>query len=308
MDIRIIKNNDLPLVTSLVWNVFNEFVAPGYEKEGVETFRKFIEPEELRKSIESGRFFILGSFVEEKLIGVLAMRDNCHVSLFFVDKEFQCKGIGRKLFNEALRICMAEDPGLNDVTVNSSPYAVNVYRKIGFEEEGEEIVRNGISYIPMKMILKNDNCNKSSEEVRYIKKNELKDMLLLYKHMNKEDPELDVNESLRTLWEEILEDPSQHYLVFDAAGVLVASCVLVIVKNLTRGARPYGLIENVVTHEGYRRKGYGTKILKRAVDIAKEKGCYKVMLMSGRGEDTLKFYDQIGFERGKKTGFIIRFE
>jgi hypothetical protein len=63
----------------------------------------------------------------------------------------------------------------------------------------------------------------------------------------------------------------QHYLVFDAAGVLVVSCVLV------------------------------------AVDIAKEKGCYKVMLMSGRGEDTLKFYDQIGFERGKMTGFVIRF-
>jgi len=81
----------------------------------------------------------------------------------------------------------------------------------------------------------------------------------------------------------------------------------VIVNNLIRGAKPYGLIENVVTHEGYRNKGYGTGLLKKALEIAQGEGCYKVMLMSGRGEEALKFYEKVGFERGKKTGFIIRF-
>ncbi len=309
MEIRILEKNDLPLASRLVWNVFCEFVGSGYSDEGIETFKKFIQPEELEKSIDSGRFFILGSFEEGVLAGVLAMRDNNHVSLFFVDKAFQCKGIGRKLFDEAVRICLQKDSGLNEISVNSSPFAFNIYVKLGFHKEGEETIQNGIAYILMKMgIQKNNKKKVSSEEVRHIRKNELNDLLLLYKDLNEDDPELKMDEALANLWEEILNDPSQHYLVVDADGVLVASCVLVIVKNLTRGARPYGLIENVVTHRGYRKKGYGTRLIKEAIKMAREKGCYKVMLMSGRGEDTLKFYEQIGFERGKKTGFIIRFD
>ena len=148
---------------------------------------------------------------------------------------------------------------------------------------------------------------KMSNDIRYIKKDELKDLLELYKHLNKDDPEIGEDERLTALWKDILDDPIQHYLIAEADGRLVSSCVIVIINNLTRGARPYALIENMVTHEGYRNKGYGTRLLKKALEIARDKGCYKVMLMSGRGEDTLKFYEKAGFERGKKTGFIVRF-
>lgn len=154
MDIRVLGKSDLPLASSLVWNVFSEFVAPGYSEEGIKTFRNFIQPEELENSILSGRFFILGAFINGVLAGVLAIRDNNHISLFFVDKAFHGKGIGRKLFNEAVRICLEKDPELNELSVNSSPYAVNIYIKIGFEKIGEETVRDGIAYIPMKMEIK----------------------------------------------------------------------------------------------------------------------------------------------------------
>jgi GNAT superfamily N-acetyltransferase len=144
-------------------------------------------------------------------------------------------------------------------------------------------------------------------EIREIRKDELKDLLGLYKHLNADDPELEINEGIKALWEGITSDPNQHYLVAEADGKLVSSCVLVIICNLTRGARPYGLIENVVTREEYRNRGYGTRLLKKALEIARDKDCYKVMLLSGRGEDTLSFYEKAGFERGKKTGFIVRF-
>lgn len=144
-------------------------------------------------------------------------------------------------------------------------------------------------------------------EIRPIQKHELNGLLDLYKHLNEDDPALEVDAKLEALWDEILSGPDQHYLVVEDDGKLVSSCVLVIIKNLTRGASPYALIENVVTHPDYRNKGYGTGLLKRAQEMAREKGCYKVMLLTGR-RDAIPFYEKAGFERGSKTGFTIRFD
>ncbi|GGF90251.1 GNAT family N-acetyltransferase [Paenibacillus abyssi] len=140
--------------------------------------------------------------------------------------------------------------------------------------------------------------------IRTIHENELPKLLELYKHLHKDDPELNV-EDLCSLWQQIYNDSNMHYIVADKDNQLVASCVLVIVPNLTRHARPYGLIENVVTHVDFRRKGYGSVVLNKALEIAFEQNCYKVMLLTGSKEEgTLLFYENAGFKKGIKTGFI----
>ena len=88
---------------------------------------------------------------------------------------------------------------------------------------------------------------------------------------------------------------------------LVTSCVLVTVLNLTRGCKPYGLIENVVTHAAHRNRGYGKAVLAEALSFAWSQGCYKVMLMTGRkDEHTLRFYEQAGFDRHGKQAFVAK--
>jgi GNAT superfamily N-acetyltransferase len=145
------------------------------------------------------------------------------------------------------------------------------------------------------------------EIVRLIQFNELGKLLELYKHLNKDDPEITEDESLIKLWNEIYEDPNTFYVVIDIGGEIVSSCMLTIIRNLTRNARPFGLIENVVTHLNYRKKGYGRKALSKALEIAWEKDCYKVMLLTGsKKEETLRFYENLGFKRGEKTGFIAK--
>jgi len=86
---------------------------------------------------------------------------------------------------------------------------------------------------------------------------------------------------------------------------LFPMCVLDIIPNLTRGARPFGLIENVVTHAGYRNQGYGTALMGHVLNFARQKGCYKVMLLAGRTDPAVfRMHEKAGFIRGAKEGLI----
>lgn len=147
-----------------------------------------------------------------------------------------------------------------------------------------------------------------SNEVSLVKKDELNSLLSLYKHLHFNDVAADDKE-LETVWQSILDDKNIYVLCIRDGDKLVSSCTLTVIKNLTRGAKPYGVIENVVTHCDYRNRGYGTKVLSSAVDIAKERNCYKLLLMTSRKEEsTLRFYEQAGFDSKAKTGFVQYFK
>lgn len=143
--------------------------------------------------------------------------------------------------------------------------------------------------------------------IRLIRDHELASLLSLYRHLHPADPELAITQEVQQLWQRILSDNHLKYLVAEVAGQIVSTCTLAIIPNLTRGPRPYGLIENVVTHPDFRRKGLGTRVLKAALEMAWGQNCYKVMLLTSRKDEaTLRFYQQAGFEAGVKTGFVAR--
>lgn len=113
------------------------------------------------------------------------------------------------------------------------------------------------------------------------------------------------------LWREKLarfaQNPAYHLLVGEADGALVSSVTLVIIENLTHNVRPYALIENVVTHAEHRGRHYATALMRRAGEIAREHGCYKIMLLTGsKKESTLRFYESCGFDKNAKTAFLQR--
>ncbi len=144
-----------------------------------------------------------------------------------------------------------------------------------------------------------------TDNVRLIKNNELDQLMNLYKQLNVDDEEIRDKAYLSNLWSEIINDPNLYYLVAEQDGILVSSCTVAIIKNLTRGGRPYALIENVITHKDYRKCGYGKTVIEKAIQLAKDKNCYKVMLLTGRkDEGVMSFYESCGFKRGVKTGFI----
>ncbi len=141
MEIRRITKAKIPEAMKLVWEVFQEFEAPDYSSEGINTFKEFLDDQLVNLTIE-----MYGAFENDFLLGVIATRKtDSHIALFFVKKENHRQGIGRKLFHYIIPICND-----NIITVNSSPYAVEIYRKLGFSDLNTEQLTNGLRYIPMK--------------------------------------------------------------------------------------------------------------------------------------------------------------
>ncbi|NKE47942.1 GNAT family N-acetyltransferase [Roseomonas frigidaquae] len=142
--------------------------------------------------------------------------------------------------------------------------------------------------------------------IRPARAEDLAGMLELYRHLNQDDPP-PAPTAAEAAWHALLHSGLTTVFVAEMEARPVASCTLVIVPNLTRGGRSYGVIENVVTHAAHRQRGLGHAVLQAALDAAWAAGCYKVMLASGsKQEATLRFYEAAGFTRGGKTFFEAR--
>ena len=140
--------------------------------------------------------------------------------------------------------------------------------------------------------------------VREARIEDLNALLELYLFLHEASiPETD--EHLTNVWDMIIEDPNHHLLVNEIDGKIISSCVCVIIPNLTRNVRPYAFVENVVTHGDYRGKGYATECLDYAKKIAEKENCYKMMLLTGsKKPETLRFYENAGYNSSDKTAFI----
>ena len=141
MEIRKVSENEISRAIELVWNVFLEYEAPDYTDEGIEEFKKSINDKEW----SSQRDFY-GAFNDGVLSGVIATKDKSHIALFFVDGNYHKQGIGRKLYD---KIKSLNQKGF--FTVNSSPYAHEVYKHLGFVDTNQEQCINGLRFYPMRI-------------------------------------------------------------------------------------------------------------------------------------------------------------
>lgn len=141
-------------------------------------------------------------------------------------------------------------------------------------------------------------------QIHIARKADLQGLLSLYTQLH-DNPVPERNQSLEKLWNQILEDPNRKLLIGVIGQKIIASCDLILVPNLTHNQRPYGIIENVITWDQFRSRGYGTRLMEYAAAIAKEQNCYKIMLMTGsKNESTLNFYRRAGYNSEDKTAFI----
>lgn len=149
---RRMKPGDEVPVYELIRCVFGEFVGNGYSQEGIDEFFRSVSCESLaRRPMEN--HFILVATHGDKIVGMIDIRDYERVSLFFVDGDYHGKGIGGTLLNRALANCRTNAPDVSHVDVDSSPFAVSIYEKLGFLRTGTLQTHNGIQFVPMVKML-----------------------------------------------------------------------------------------------------------------------------------------------------------
>lgn len=150
--IKVLKIHELEKALLLVYNVFMEFEAPDYSEQGIKAFEDFIEFNSVKNMFQDNILNIWACYYKEKIVGVIAVREMRHICMLFVDKNYHRKGIANSLF-ETVLANVKNKPKIKEITVNSSPYAVGFYHRLGFNDTNSEQTVDGIRFTPMKFPL-----------------------------------------------------------------------------------------------------------------------------------------------------------
>lgn len=137
----------------LVWETFMKYEAPDYGEMGIATFRHFVTYSNMVEKVNQGEMKFYGCYLNQYLIGVIALRTGQHISLLFVRGKFHHLGVATKLVEIVENEVLAQNPKIRAVTVNASPYAVGFYEKSGFVPLDKEQKANGIRFTPMRKMI-----------------------------------------------------------------------------------------------------------------------------------------------------------
>ena len=117
------------------------------------------------------------------------------------------------------------------------------------------------------------------------------------------DKEQPLTEQRTAQWKKLLSYDNIHIILTEQNGIPISTCCLTIIPSITHDAHPFALIEYVVTDKSHRRTGAGKACLDYAKQLAIQKNCYKIMLVTGRAE-AHDFYKACGYSSEGKTAFV----
>ncbi|MBQ7353470.1 MAG: GNAT family N-acetyltransferase [Clostridia bacterium] len=138
--IKRLDNSYIDECLDLVWRVFSQFETPIFPPEGSVEYKRIIE-----ETREKQNICFYGALDNEKVVGVLGMREGNHIGYFYVDSSYHKRGIGKSLF-ERMKI----DYEKQEFTVNAAPYGVPIYTRLGFVPTDTQKNVNGVIFTPMK--------------------------------------------------------------------------------------------------------------------------------------------------------------
>ena len=109
---------------------------------------------------------------------------------------------------------------------------------------------------------------------------------------------------LEEVFKEIKAD--RRYILLGAfvEGELLGSLMGIICQDLVGDCKPFMVIENVVVSSRARRQGVGKKLMNAIEEMAHERDCYYIILVSGeQRKEAHIFYESLGYRDEKVEGY-----
>ena len=150
MQVRSATELDAKRISSLVQRLSGPFLLSP-NSEGAEQFLVSNRKSAIRSCIAADHFLYLIVEGGSELAGVVALRDKRHLHHLFVAPAHQGKGLGRRLLLMVKKAALEAGNG-GYFTVNSSLNAVPVYGRFGFGSSGTKVEKNGVAFVPMQSI------------------------------------------------------------------------------------------------------------------------------------------------------------
>lgn len=145
--VRLAEAGEWNTVIALAWRTFKQNASFNSDEEGRTNFRQSLTSTRFYMDFMLGRQIVFCACQGKKIIGILALKEMTHISLFFVKSEFQRQGIGTRLLQNCRGYCAKQ--GVFDLTVNAAPTGVPFYLAKGFQAFEAEQYEYGLRFTPM---------------------------------------------------------------------------------------------------------------------------------------------------------------
>lgn len=158
MRIRKAQVEDAEDISSLILNTAATQLRQEFSDDGWELFQRLLSKKTQQSLIDNKKFYYFlavaatESTADEHIVGILAIKDKNHLFHFFVQPQWQGKGIGRYLWQAFLQVFHTDKYSrkpFHEITVNSSDFGLPFYQKLGFVMKTTQQQKNGVCYTPM---------------------------------------------------------------------------------------------------------------------------------------------------------------
>ena len=142
--IRKLEYEDFDKASDVLWRSFYDAEKHNTSMEGMELFRDLTAPVSLSINTFDGTTELYGVFSPD-LCAVGAVKDQKQILLLYVHPERKNEGIGSRLLSHLECVCEGEI-----VHLNASDYALQFYKKRGYEVVGGRREESGLIFTPME--------------------------------------------------------------------------------------------------------------------------------------------------------------